>query len=50
MHNMFDENAEHRKFLRLFASLLGSRSQLILNGGRYLRSDSLPDRPGEPAR
>ena len=34
MHNMFDENAEHGKFLRLFPSLIGSRSKIVLNGGR----------------
>ena len=31
MHSMFNENAELEKFLRLFPSLLGSRSQLVLN-------------------
>ena len=46
MHNMFDENAKHGKFLHLFPSLLSSRSQLILNGGRY---SLIPDRPGNPA-
>ena len=34
MHYMFDENAKHGKFLRLFSSLLGSRSQLVKNGLR----------------
>ena len=36
MHNMFDENAEHVKLLRLFLSLLGSRIQPIFDGGCYL--------------
>ena len=40
MHNMSNENAEHGKFLRQFLSLLGSRRQLILNGGRSLQSDT----------
>ena len=39
MHNMFNDNAEHGKFLRQFPSLR-SRSQLILNGGRFLRFDT----------
>ena len=46
MHNMFDENAKHGKFLRLFPSLLGSRSQLVLNGGHQL----IPDKSSEPVR
>ena len=33
MNNMFEENAEQGKILGLFPSLLGSRSQLVLNGG-----------------
>ena len=48
MHNMFNENAEHGKFLPLFPSLLGSTSHLILNGGHY--PQMIPDRSGEPAR
>ena len=40
MHNMFNENAKHGKFLHLFPSLLGSRTQLVLNGGRYPRSET----------
>ena len=43
MHNMFDENAEHRKFLRLFPSLLGSRSKDGDNCGL------INQRPSEPA-
>ena len=34
MQNMFNENAEHGKFLHQFPSLLGCKSQLVLNGGR----------------
>ena len=37
---MFDENAKPGKFHRLFPSALSSTSQLVLNGGRQLRSDT----------
>ena len=40
MHNMFDENAELRKFLHLFLS--SSKSQLVLNGG--VNCGLIPDR------
>ena len=48
MHNMFDENAEHGKFLHLFPSLLGCSSQIILNGD--VNCCLIPDRQNEPAQ
>ena len=46
MYNMFNKNAEHGKLLCQFPSLLGSRSQLILNGGRCMRSGDRENQRG----
>ena len=35
MHNMFDENAKRGEIPYRFPSLIGSRSQLELNGGHH---------------
>ena len=35
MYGVFYENAEHGEILHRFLSLLGSTSQLALNGGQY---------------
>ena len=52
MHFMFNENAQHGKFLHPFLSLLSFRSQLILNGGSVsvLARGLILNRPGEPVR
>ena len=48
MNNLFNENFIHGKILLGFPSLLGSTSQLDINGGRYPRSATT--QTGEPSR
>ena len=50
MLNMFNENAKHGEFLRPFPSLLGSRSQLVLNGERCIYQRDQKNQRDSPFR